>query len=140
MLHYRKNRQRYDKYRQEDDSSVCPFCHPEQLAGVREESDLMRIVVNRVSYDVFEGVKVGDHLMLTPKQHRASLGELTDAEKLEYLSLLAKYESAGYSVYSRAVKSIMRSVDHLHTHLLKLEGKPIQAMIYLKRPYFMIHD
>ena len=78
----------------------CPLCDTSQMVDIIEEGKHMRIIRNRDGYDMFEGVPVQDHLMITPIKHRTSLAEFTPAEAVEYIHLVGKYESGDYSVYS----------------------------------------
>jgi len=77
--------------------------------------------------------------MLAPKRHVSVISELTESEKREYVDLLAAYEMEGYSIYSRAPVDVTRSVDHLHTHLLKIDSYPAKWMFYLRRPHFVAY-
>ena len=73
--------------------------------------------------------------MLAPIRHAGHINDFSDDEKREYLELLATFELEGYSIYSRAPVDITRSVDHFHTHLLKVGKKPIAFMLYIRKPH-----
>lgn len=98
----------------------------------------MRVIRNHVAYDQFEGAVVHDHLMVIPKRHHTTLATLSDEEKADYVSVLGKYEDGEYSVYSRGRLNKMRSVEHLHTHLLQLPGERVAALFYFRKPYIML--
>lgn len=142
MYHYRKTRKTYARHNSADKKSKAecsfPFCNPNSRQPVREENETMYIIDNRVSYDVFEGRRVADHLMVIPKRHVETMASFTDQEKLDHMTLLGRYESAGYNVYARGVGSVSRSVKHQHTHLIKLTDKQPRAVIYAKKPYVLI--
>ena len=97
----------------------------------------MFVSENIVPYDVFEGGPVEKHYMLIPKEHRESMAQFTEAERLEYLELLAKYELEGFNSYTRAVSSKTRSVVHYHTHLLNTPEGMVRGLFYWSRPYLV---
>lgn len=99
----------------------------------------MFVVKNRVSYDMFEGKKVLDHVMVIPKTHHESLRNFTDAEKIDAMNIMAEYEGRGYNVYARGVGSSTRSVSHQHTHMLKLSDKQATFMLYARKPYVLVN-
>jgi len=139
MLHKRKTIKHSQRLHREDAAQKrsCPFCDLSQMADVIEENATMRVIRQRVSYDQFEGVPVTDHLMLVPKRHVKKLDDFNHDEKIDFLSLAGKYEGGAYSLYSRSVQSSTRSQEHLHTHLIKLEGYRVRHMIFFDRPYFL---
>lgn len=106
--------------------------------SVAHESDLFYVINNRVAYDYFEGVPVRDHLMVIPKRHIQTIADMTNAEKIEYVTLLGEYERKDYAVFSRAVQSSIRSVAHVHTHLLKIPGKRVSWLLYIEKPYLVL--
>lgn len=103
-----------------------------------KETNLFYVISNRVAYDYFEGVPVLDHLMVIPKRHITTLADMTDAEKVEYVTVLGEYEDKDYAVYSRAVESDIRSVEHIYTHLLKIPGKRVSWQLYIEKPYIVL--
>ncbi len=117
----------------------CPFCIKQDPQNIVHESAHMLVIKNRVPYDYFEGTVVLNHLMVVPKIHRRSLTEFTEAEMLDYVRTLARYESTDYSIYSRGVVNKIRSVEHVHTHLLQTPHKRARFVMYLVRPYINIH-
>ena len=140
MYHYRKTRKNYEtkvKHDRISDTS-CTFCRHSTLEKIIDQNDSMFVVANRVSYDVFEGKGVLEHLLMVPRRHVESLDELTDREKLDAMTMIGQYESNGYSVYARAVGSTTRSVAHQHTHFIKQEASQARIMLYMKKPYTLI--
>ena len=100
----------------------------------------MDLVPNRVSYDVFEGRRVLDHLLIIPKRHLETLKDFTKEEKLDMMDIASEYEAKGYNVYARGVGSLTRSVKHQHTHLIKIKNnKPAKFILYIRRPYLLIN-
>lgn len=139
MLHYRKTKVQYNSHNKADKKVLaCGFCD----AGVSErsvhETDTVIVIPNRVSYDMFEGRRVTEHLMVIPKQHRESFIDFSQQEQLETMQVIAKYEAEGYNIYARGVGSISRSMKHQHTHLIKLSQRASNAVFYIKRPYFLL--
>lgn len=98
----------------------------------------MFVIPNRVSYDIFEGRRVEDHLMIIPKRHLTSFDQFTDEEVLEMMRTTAEYEKNGYNVYARGWGNVSRSVKHQHTHLIKTDSKLTRAIFYTRKPYFLI--
>lgn len=134
MNHYRKTIRRY-KARQMSDG--CSFCDQVDSSALIFEDDLIFIVPNLTTYDLWELHDVEDHLLIVPKRHVESLSELTKAEKLSVMNQAAKYESRGYNVYTRGVGFTKRSVKHQHTHLIKVSDKKPIFALFLRRPYYL---
>ena len=142
MLQYRASAKHARRMNSHDKRTKkpCPFCDTTQIVEIVSESKTMRVIRNRVPYDMFEGALVVDHLMVTPKQHRTAFAQFTDEEKIDYLSVVADYEGEDYNVYTRSVGSQTRSVAHLHTHLLKVPGRRVKFLLYFSKPYMLIHE
>lgn len=135
MHHYRKT---VKKYWHRQKVTECPFCDAVTLGRVIKETGSAYIVPNLTFYDVWEGHDVLDHLIVVPKRHVKSLKELTEAERLEVIDLVAEYECHDYSVFARGVSTVTRSVEHQHTHLIKTHHKRPKFTFYLHRPYVYI--
>lgn len=116
----------------------CQFCLDEVPQSIVDEAEHFYVTNNRVPYDYFEGIPVLDHLMVIPRRHIITIADMSDAEKIEYVTLLGKYESKDYAVFSRAVDSATRSVEHVHTHLLEIPGKRVAWQLYIGRPYLVL--
>lgn len=139
MYHYRKTKHTYSKLNASDiDHGDCSFCSEQLQSGAMFDNDTMYVVPNRVKYDMFEGMKVTDHLMVIPKAHHETIRTFNDAEKLDAMNVISDYEATGYNVYARAVGSVSRSKKHQHTHLIKLDDKPSKVVIFSKKPYVLI--
>lgn len=140
MYHFRKTRHHYKTHNQADKrEGGCTFCNG-LAERVIKDTKTMVVVPNRVAYDVFEGRRVIDHLMIIPKRHVETLKEFTEEEKLDMMNLAAEYETEGYNVYARGVGSITRSVRHQHTHLIKIKNnRKARIYLYMSRPYLLIH-
>lgn len=139
MLHYRKTKIAYKKHNASDAMhSECGFCKEETQTRVVYENKTMFVIPNRVSYDMFEGRKVTDHVMVIPKAHHESFSSFNDQEKIDAMTIVADYESRGYNVYARGVGSISRSVKHQHTHLIKLADRMSNVVIYARKPYLLL--
>lgn len=134
-----KNKKKAEYYKKYPDSKKkCQFCKvPDE--EVIEEIGSFYIIKNKFSYDVFDMCKVVDHLMVMPKTHIDNLMALNNNQRLEFLDLIDDYEKKGYNVFFRAPNSLIRSVDHHHTHLLKL-GSEINHLEFTHKPYKLIYS
>lgn len=135
MHHYRKTIKKYHARR---DLQNCPFCKPETLANAVYENEHIYIVPNLTQYDLWELFDVQEHLLVIPKRHAESLGELNAAERAAVMDEIAEYETKGYSIYARGVGFVNRSVLHQHTHLIKTTNKKPRFAFYIRHPYFLI--
>jgi diadenosine tetraphosphate (Ap4A) HIT family hydrolase len=141
MYHYRKTRKNYAKHNQADKrQGGCSFCQNIADERIVDSNKTMNVTPNRVSYDVFEGRRVLDHLMIIPKRHVETLKDFTNQEKIDMMDIAGEYETKGYNVYARGVGSITRSVKHQHTHLIKVQNKTkAKFLIHLQKPYILIN-
>lgn len=139
MHHFRRTKKRYLSLNKKSAaSSDCSFCTSAKDEAIITENDTMYVVKNRVSYDIFEGYHVSDHLLILPKEHRASIAEFLPDEAQDFVALAGEYEAKGYSVYARGFDSPARSVAHQHTHLIKIEGKASKVILYTAKPHVLI--
>ena len=76
--------------------------------------------------------------MVIPKKHIDSLNDLTTDEAVEFVGLIGSYESRGYNVWARAPQSVIKSVVHQHTHLIKPGTKKKRFVLYNKKPYIRL--
>jgi diadenosine tetraphosphate (Ap4A) HIT family hydrolase len=140
VYHFRKTKKKYSKLNAGDKKvSICTLCNENNKPNVIKDNDTMLVLRNRVSYDIFEGRRVTDHLMIVPKRHVEKVGEFTDKEKLDFMSLAGEYEAQGYNVYARGMGNISRSVKHQHTHLIKTTSQKTKAVLYIAKPHILIH-
>lgn len=127
----------YKQYlEQEKSRTSCPFCSDDRVV-IKEVFPQFKLLEARYKYEVWDDYRVLEHLMLSPIRHVAKIAELNESEKQEYLDKLGEYESAGYTIYSRAPHDVTRSIDHLHTHLLKIGKQQAKGLIYLRKPHFV---
>lgn len=144
MYHFRSTKRVYNKLNLQDkkpNQSPCSFpsCDDKSTRPAIEQNKTMHVIENRVTYDIFEGRRVLEHLMVIPLRHVEALADFTQQENSDYMALIAKYEKQGYNIYARAVDSKTRSVKHQHTHLIKLADKPPKSIFYLRKPYFLMY-
>jgi diadenosine tetraphosphate (Ap4A) HIT family hydrolase len=135
MYHYRSTKKVYASYPR---PSRCSFCDPAERARALKETEYAFVVPNCTFYDHWETRTVEDHLMVIPKQHVESFLELSDAAKIDIMTLIGEYESTEYNVYARAASNQTRSVAHQHTHLIRTGAKAGRGLLYLKKPYFLV--
>lgn len=121
---------RYKKYQQnvKAKKTKCVFCVFNELDNVIiERTKLFTIVENKFPYEIWDGYQVAEHLMIVPLRHVDTISDFNTNELREYVSLLAKYEGKGFSVYARSANNQRKTVEHEHTHLISLEeSKPIK--------------
>jgi diadenosine tetraphosphate (Ap4A) HIT family hydrolase len=120
------NDRAYQSYRKK--LTGCIFCkidHPDNTVKkiVEELSDFW-VIKNTFPYDVFDSIKVVDHLLIVPKKHIEGIAELTKRERIILIELISKYEAMGYSTMARHPGSQAKSIAHQHTHLIKLTDQP----------------
>ena len=128
LVRSRKVERAYNKYRQSRvESDGCDFCTIQPGdANFVAESAHFKVIANAFPYDKWDNQLVSEHLMILPKVHILSLGNLSSKECDEYVSLVSEYEFKGYSIYARAPGSKSRTIPHQHTHLLIL--MPMQQL------------
>jgi len=95
------------------------------------------LVVNLYPYSFWDYSNVKEHLMILSKRHIAGLDELNIEEKKEYAELICKF-SKDFHIYTRTAKSNVKSIGHLHTHLIKTTGKLHKMLFYCEKPYTRI--
>lgn len=117
----------------------CPFCRIEKGSDqLVEETKYFKIIRNIFSYSLWDGQRVADHLMLVPKKHIASIADIPKAAATEFIEILGRYEKKSYNVYARAPASVIKSVVHQHTHLIKPMGRPKKFVLLLRKPFIRI--
>lgn len=141
MRHYRSTAKKAAARNSSEKNSdiTCSLCQAVEGWQILEDAGTMRVIKNRVPYDIFDGLPTtGRHYMVVPKRHVCTIGELTDTEKLAMVNLLAKYEAKGFSIYSRSQNNVNRTQQHLHTHLIELSGQKFNFLIYTAKPYLLL--
>jgi diadenosine tetraphosphate (Ap4A) HIT family hydrolase len=96
----------------------CPFC---SLTAERLVLQSELSVVIRDGFPVSPG-----HTLIIPKRHVGSFFEITDAERADLMSLLARargelereFHPAGYNVGINDGAAAGQTVPHLHIHLI----------------------
>lgn len=137
------NRSRKDEirrkkhYKKAPASEKCPFCHV-KAEEVIETGKHFYVMVVLFKYSYWDEQDVADQLLLVPKKHVESISKLPVGAAEEFLNLIGKYESQGYSVYARTPTATSKTVPHQHTHLIKVQGKSKRFMLHLRKPYILI--
>jgi diadenosine tetraphosphate (Ap4A) HIT family hydrolase len=137
MTRNRRTELLYKEHKNNNENKTCNFCEV-KTEEIVKEFDYFKLIVNLFPYDIWDSTVVKTHYMLIPKKHIIGLSELGEEERIEYINLIADYESSGYSVYSRSSTSHMKSVIHQHTHLIKLGTKRKSFVFYSKSPYLLL--
>ena len=133
----RKQVKTYAKYRQKKVAAdTCVFCDlTEDSPQTVSITAHFKLFKNIFPYSVWDNHPVKEHLLLAPKLHTHTLDALSEKARLEFVKIISDYEAQGYNVYARGAASNMRSVDHQHTHLIKLEKRFIKFLLFLDKPY-----
>ena len=117
----------------------CPFCQiNEKSSQLIQQTESFKIIRNIFPYSLWDGQIVNDHLMVIPVMHTDSLANLPAEDAKEFLTIVSRYESRGYSVYARAPASTMKSLAHQHTHLIKSGPKKIKGLFFVRKPYMRL--
>ncbi len=121
----------------------CAFCQLDDRAlnpqprTIVQKTAYMMVTANSFPYEFWEQLHIAEHLLLVPIRHVTTMDGLTPEERKDFIDLMCAYESQGYSVYSRSPDNIIRSVAHIHTHLIKTSGKKPKVWLTLKKPYLL---
>ncbi len=136
----RKEEKRYAHYRRHEVPKVgCQFCAiTPDSHQFRQEFKSFYVIENIFPYSMWDGQGVTDHLLVIPKRHTDTIADFSRDEAVEYVNILASYESNGYDVHARGPASNRKSVVHQHTHFLKLDRKHRRVIFYLQKPYTRI--
>lgn len=134
----RKQSLSYKKYlKRPKANNHCEFCTL-QASSHLVETDSFVVIRNIFPYSLWDNQGVADHLLIVPRIHIFSAGELHQNALTELHRLIATYEREGYNIYLRSATSSAKTVGHQHTHLIKLDNK-IRRLIFLSRkPYIRL--
>lgn len=130
----------YQAHRRQRTESECMFCELVKTHGeqVIEETPQCLIIDNIFGYDLWDECGVERHWMIIPKRHVASLNELTDEERLDYMQQVGRFADEGYSLYARAPGNVTGSVAHQHMHLIKIDNKRKKFLFFLRKPHVVV--
>lgn len=133
-----RSRKTAKAYKSAPKPSECVFCTLTAGNRIVEDGEYCRVILNLYPYEQWDYQDVQEHLLIVPKQHVSGLGQLTPVARAEIMEFMARYETDGYNIYARAVGSSIRTVPaHQHTHLIRVGGKHLNMMFYLKKPHIM---
>lgn len=133
-----RGQRRYNAYlRAHPGPGPCVFCALDADTTVAEGEHFW-VAPNAFPYRFWDGQHVDEHLLLVPKRHAILRAEFTTAERAEYAELIAHYEEAGYSLWSRSPSNTAKSIPHQHTHLMRLTGRQLRVMFWLRRPLVVL--
>lgn len=141
MYHLRKKYIGYLRHNIKDKKTgiSCSLCRQIDPTGVVDETPTMYVIKNRVAYDMFDNLPTtGEHYMIVPKRHAEFIADYTDAERLDHMELIGKYERQGFNVYARSKDNVRRSQPHQHTHLIRLQPKIPRFILAVKKPYLLL--
>ena len=121
-----------DKSRLSGQPNGCPFCDfKADNNRLIRSTKYFHLIYNKFPYQWWDLQSVKHHYLLVPKRHVESLHELNKAERQEHADITADYAQKGFSVYTRATSNPIKSVPHLHTHLIKGGGRKTRSKIIL---------
>lgn len=103
-------------------NAACKFCtfHPGHEAVLETHGNLA-VIPNLYPYDQWDAREVQDHKLVVPMRHVDSLGDLTGDERNAWFDIVGKYEAEAYTTFTRAPSNPGKSIEHLHTHLIKID-------------------
>lgn len=136
----RKEHQKYIRYNKSlKGDKKCIFCDlkkgdPQYIS----ETKHFFIIRNIFPYSLWDDMKVVDHLMLVPKQHTDTLAVLSKEAAVEYVNIISEYEQNSYGIWARPVGSVIKSIEHQHTHFIKGDGKRGKFLLHSRKPYTRI--
>lgn len=132
----RSTEKSYLRYLKEETLAAdnCPFCDIKNRK-ILYEGKAFRVVENIYPYDIWDDLKVLDHLLIVPRRHIAKIADFTKAEDGEYMKIVHDFDKKGYSLYARSAGNSSKSIVHQHSHLIKTANKKISFWLYLHRPY-----
>jgi len=134
----RKEEITYRTHQSKQKNTGCVFCHIKKGHDQFISEHTYFIVIRNIfEYSIWDGQKVVDHLMLVPKKHTDSLGELPTGAAEEFVKIISAYEKKSYNIYARAPLSVIKSVVHQHTHLIKTVGRPKNFVFLLRKPLYV---
>ena len=134
----KKSNNSYRKHQKhvERPAEMCAFCEmSSDQPQFISQSNYFKVIQNIFPYTLWDSQTVRDHLLVVPIKHTDTLSDISAAGAQDYVRTISKYESKGYSVWARPPGSINKSLVHQHTHLIKLSGKGVRFLMYIKRPY-----
>jgi diadenosine tetraphosphate (Ap4A) HIT family hydrolase len=134
-----KQEKLYRKHQKNNAVVSCSFCeidegHEQFVEGLR----FFKVIKNKFPYTFWDGQDVVEHLMVVPRTHSDSLNFKTNDEKIEFIDTLSRYEKLGYNIYARAPQSVMKSIAHQHTHLIKPTGPVRRFILTIRKPLIRI--
>lgn len=134
----KKDEEKAKYYKKNPRDGKCVFCALDYEEIIEQDKHFV-VARNKFSYDIFDMCEVTDHLMIIPTKHIDTLDCMTKVENSKFLSLLIKYELLGYNVYFREPKNLVRTIDHHHTHFIKL-GNRVNSVKYKRNPYILEYN
>ena len=133
----RKEELTYKRHLNNQASDECQFCAIKK--GDKQfisATKYFKVIRNIFAYSIWDGQTVTDHLMVLPKRHIDNIASFSAAEGTEFLKLISRYEKQGYNIYARAPASVIKSVAHQHTHLIKTKGAAKKLIFLIRLPVY----
>lgn len=133
MYRVKKAEFRYKK-KQVNNENKCDFCDPWAIEVI-DQTENFYILKNIFPYNIWDRRKVKTHLLIASKDHHESFEQFPLSLHKEYIAILKNYSSQGFDVFTRGTGSIIKTVSHFHTHLIKTYGKKLTIVNFQDDPY-----
>ncbi len=140
----RKDEKKYTKRKKlqqnrKNSTKKCPFCAITQnKESLVEETEYFYVKENIFPYTAWDLQRVVEHLMIVPKRCITKFSEMNATESSEYIQLVTRYDERGYNSYTRTANSPVKSVDHIHTHLIKTDCVKRNLLLFQEKPRFLL--
>lgn len=133
MYRIKKAELRYKK-KQINNTNKCDFCDPSAIAIISQTENFY-IIKNIFPYNIWDRRKVKTHLLVASKGHLRGLEEISAKLLKEYITILKNYSGEGFDMFTRSTESVIKTVEHFHTHLIKTYGKKLEEVNFTADPY-----
>lgn len=110
-------------YKRARPSENCVFCSGEKPPINIESLNLQKLMIikNDFPFDFWDMKKVKEHLMAIPMRHINCVSRLNVDEFSELNKIMSYFSNNGYDIFVRNSNSVIKSIEHLHFHLIKTE-------------------
>ena len=113
----------------------CPFCNRDNQMLVKAY-EYFNVIKNKYPYKYWDTSLVEEHLLIAPKRHIDSIINFTEEELKEYQSIEKEYSDNNYEIFFRPAKAHTKSIEHFHTHAIKLKLGFLKFFIFINKPFF----
>ena len=120
-----------DYYKNHKPSENCVFCSGDKSTIELEDLNLshLRVINNSFPYDFWDMKKVEDHLMAVPRRHLNCPAKLNAEELAELNKIMTYFADKNYDIFVRNSGSKLKSIEHLHFHLIKTKESKLNVKV-----------